>query len=116
MQFDNTLKVGEYVFTQSEGIWRIDEIEPRFLTANLVRSGLKGVVGEPLNPLFHLSHVYDSNLRRIQVQRKSRVKVVDASYCRRVTTDEIDKKIADLKRQMLMWECLKGDVGISKGS
>lgn len=94
------MKEGDLITTYFKGYYRLDRIEKRFVTEDLLRFDThKGRLGEEYNPLFYFTQEFDSN----GAPKKSKQKWCDSGFCR-LASESINEEIKELdkkKKQLL---------------
>lgn len=94
------MKEGDLITTYYKGYFRLDRIERRYVTEDLMHFYIyKNRLGEEYSSLFHFTQEFDSN----GTTKKSKQKSCDSQFCR-LALESIDEEIGllDRKREQLL--------------
>jgi hypothetical protein len=98
--YDTTIKVGDLITAYHKGYWRVTKITPRRYGENdLKPEGAKA--GDEYDPLFTYEKVLSADFKPCRKVAEE----CDASYCKKVTKEQLDKMIQQYTDGI---NCLRG--------
>lgn len=97
------MKVGDIITAYHKGYHRLDRIEKRYITEDLLRYDVykDKKLGDEISPLFHYTTLLDSN-----GNPKKKTQCCDAAFCR-LATESIADEIVELEERIELLKDLK---------
>lgn len=109
MDYAHGLEIGDLVTTYHKGVWRITDIERRFVRHDdygqrTLPNGDVAKVGDEYNSLIHYEKVLNGNYNRVRGNTR---KKCDASFCTKLDAAWAQEQRAELERKIKTIEQLR---------